>query len=375
MSIDDAGRSSRRARKGDLHQGPERHEGLLDDPEATRQAVTRRVVQDRGSASSTRRARPHPGPQEGHDHRQRPRLPRRWRPSWRAIRRREAAVVHPGLTTTSASRPSSSCARGPRPTTPSSTAAREARRYKRPATSRSTPETPSRGLKARPARGRAGQARQEGLMERLKGLLRQPLARTAAAALGLPGAWVGGALRPGPVPTGPLVDLDPAVRGSAAAAKRLARRAKGMHVVLDAAQDPPRGPARGGRRPRWTRRPPGREHRRDLARRDFTVNAALPFAPGAALLDPFRGLADAAAGPCVPSARRLRGRPAVRPACLPRPVPPRARAQTVLWAKRHRALLSTCAAERVRTDIMGVLAAADSAAGCGGWMAAACSPR
>lgn len=207
---------------------------------------------------------------------------------------------------------------------------------------------------------------------RLKGLLKEPLARAAAAALEpSQDAWVvGGALRDLALSRGgPLVDLDLAVRGSAASyAKRLARRAKGTHVVLDAAQDIHRVVLKSGGTTAQVDAAAlqGGSIAADLARRDFTVNAmALPLAPEAALLDPYRGLADAAAGTLRAVSEKafvedpLRALRAYRIGAQCRLEP---EAKTVLWAKRHRALLASCASERVRAEVMGVLGVADSAA-------------
>jgi putative nucleotidyltransferase with HDIG domain len=207
---------------------------------------------------------------------------------------------------------------------------------------------------------------------RLKALNREPLARAAAGALApSEDAWVvGGALRDLALGRpGPLVDLDLAVTGSAAAyAKRLARRARGTHVVLDAAQDIHRVVLKSGGAAAQVDAAgvQGGSIAADLARRDFTVNAmALPFSAPGPLLDPFRGLADAAAGTLRAVSEKaftddpLRALRAFRIGAQCRLEP---EAKTLLWAKRHRALLASCAAERVRAEVMGVLAASDSAA-------------
>lgn len=204
---------------------------------------------------------------------------------------------------------------------------------------------------------------------RLKGLLSEPLARTAAGALDpSESAWVvGGALRDVALSRpGPLLDLDLAVQGSAAAyAKRLARRGKGTHVVLDAAQDIHRVVLKTGGQVDAAG-VQGGSIGADLARRDFTVNAmALPLAAPGPLLDPFNGLSDAAAGTLRAVSEKaftddpLRGLRVFRIGAQCRLEP---EAKTLLWAKRHRGLLKSCAAERVRTEVMGVLGVADSAA-------------
>lgn len=203
-------------------------------------------------------------------------------------------------------------------------------------------------------------------------LRREPLTRLAASAVDpSQDAWVvGGALRDLALRrAGPLVDLDLAVSGSAAAyARRLARRAKGTHVVLDAAADIHRVVVRlGGAQAQVDAAGvQGGSIAADLARRDFTVDAmAVPLAGSGPVLDPFRGLADAAAGVLRAVSeksfvddplRALRAfRIAARCALTPEP-------RTLLWVRRHRALLASCAAERVRAELMGVLSADDSAA-------------
>lgn len=206
----------------------------------------------------------------------------------------------------------------------------------------------------------------------LRRLRREPLTQAAAAALA-PGeeAWVvGGALRDLALGRpGPLADLDLAVSGSAAAfARRLARRAKGTHVVLDAGQDIHRVVLRcgGGAAQVDAAGVQGGGIQADLARRDFTVDAmAVPLRGPGPLLDPFGGLADAGAKVLRAVSEKaftddpLRTLRAFRIAAQCRLEP---ETRTLAWARRHRALLDGCAAERVRAELMGVLSAGDSAA-------------
>lgn len=208
----------------------------------------------------------------------------------------------------------------------------------------------------------------------LRRLRREPLTQAAAAALpSSERAWVvGGALRDLALGRpGPLVDLDLAVLGSARAfARRLARRGKGTHVVLDAAQDIHRVVLRvgGGTAQVDAAGVQGGSILADLARRDFTVDAmAAPLRDPGGLLDPFGGLADAGRRALRAVSEKaftddpLRTLRAFRIAAQCGLEP---EAKTLSWARRHRALVDTCAAERVRAELMGVLASGDSA----GWL-------
>ena len=205
-------------------------------------------------------------------------------------------------------------------------------------------------------------------------LVADPLARAARGALSASErAWVvGGAVRDLALGArGPLADLDLAVLGpSAPYARRLAKRLGAAFVTLDAGNEVYRlvMPAVGGAPARQVdvARVQGPGIEADLGRRDFTVNAmAVPLTDAPPeLLDPFGGLADASAR--VLKAVRaeafdedpLRTLRVFRIAAQCGLTP---EARTAAWARARRALLSKCAAERVRTEVMGVLSNAGSA--------------
>ncbi|MBI3299125.1 MAG: HD domain-containing protein [Elusimicrobia bacterium] len=211
-------------------------------------------------------------------------------------------------------------------------------------------------------------------MSGLEALRRDPLLAAARAALapGEEGWLVGGLLRDAALGArGPLVDLDLAVSGPAGPyARRLARRLGGASAFpLDAGLDIHRlslkaAPGRPAAQVDVAR-VQGGSIAADLARRDFTVNAmALPLAGAAALLDPLGGLADARAGLLRATAEKVFPEDPLRILRLFRlgartGLAPETR--TLAWAKRHRALIRRPAGERVRAELMSLLAAPDSA--------------
>jgi poly(A) polymerase len=195
------------------------------------------------------------------------------------------------------------------------------------------------------------------------------LLRAAAAVAPASGAVVvGGAIRDA-VLGRPAIDVDLAVAGGAIElARRCAERLGASCVVLDAERGAARVVADG-----WTLdvadfRAPTLAG--DLAARDFTVNAlAVPLAPLVArgrgpIIDPTGGLADLRArrlqpaGPGVLDADPLRALRAVRLEAALGLRLTVAAAQAVSAAARGLAAVS---AERVRDELLAVLALADSA--------------
>lgn len=211
---------------------------------------------------------------------------------------------------------------------------------------------------------------------RLKSLRRDPTLGHARAALehGQEAWLVGGALRDAALlgTKAARVDIDLAVTGAAGPyARRLASRLRDAACFpLDAKLDIHRlviKPRAG--RPSVqidVARIQGDGIAGDLARRDFTVNAmALPLKGEGGLLDPFHGLADAKAGVLRATSERVFPedplrlmrlfRLAAHTGLMPED-------QTLLWAKRHRALLRRPAGERVRAELMSLLSAPHAAA-------------
>jgi len=199
---------------------------------------------------------------------------------------------------------------------------------------------------------------------------RDPVLRSILPALkgGPPAYLVGGALRDaarGAWPP-PLPDYDIAVAGPAGPlARKISRRLRGSCFVLHEATQVYRVSAESAQVD--IAQIQGGGIAEDLARRDFTVNAmALPLPPGpGGLLDPFNGLADIrrsrlrATSPRVLDEDPLRVLRAFRlGAALGMRIDP----DTFKLLRRAKAGLNSCAAERVRAELMGVLSAPDSAA-------------
>lgn len=188
-------------------------------------------------------------------------------------------------------------------------------------------------------------------------------------------AWlVGGAVRDAVAGRrAPTLDIDLAVPEDAEAlARALARRLGGASFLLHqetqvwrvAVKGPPSAQVDVGRFQ-------GADIGEDLSRRDFTANAmALPLPLGSGpLLDPFGGAADIRRGLLKATGRRVFAEDPLRTlrafrlgAQLGLSVEPR----TASWIKAAAARVSGCAGERVRSELMALLACEDSA----GWLQA-----
>ncbi|HXU87240.1 MAG TPA: HD domain-containing protein [Methylomirabilota bacterium] len=204
-------------------------------------------------------------------------------------------------------------------------------------------------------------------------LARLPRAQAAlvrvAAALAPPGTvLVGGTVRDAVVGRSP-VDVDLAVpAGAIALARRCAERLGGSCVVLDAERGAARAIANGLTLDAADFRAPTLEA--DLAARDFTVNAlavalaALARRGRAAIIDPTGGLADLRArrlrpaGPGVLDDDPLRTLRAVR---LEAALGLRLTAAGATAVRAAAAGLARVSAERVRDEMLALLAMADSA--------------
>lgn len=190
-----------------------------------------------------------------------------------------------------------------------------------------------------------------------------------AAALAPPGTvLVGGTVRDAVVGRSP-VDVDLAVpAGAIALARRCAERLGGSCVVLDAERGAARAIANGLTLDAADFRAPTLEA--DLAARDFTVNAlavalaALARRGRAAIIDPTGGLADLRArrlrpaGPGVLDDDPLRTLRAVR---LEAALGLRLTAAGATAVRAAAAGLARVSAERVRDEMLALLAMADSA--------------
>ena len=161
-------------------------------------------------------------------------------------------------------------------------------------------------------------------------------------------------------------DIDLAVTGSAKSfAERISKKIKGTVVVLHAETRIYRVAAKTLQVD--IAEIQGDTIEIDLERRDFTVNAMAAKLPlgSEELLDPFRGMRDAkkkilrATGPRVFSEDPLRMLRAFR---LSAKLDLKIETATLERIHRHRKKISKPAGERIRTELLGILGATDSAA-------------
>lgn len=184
---------------------------------------------------------------------------------------------------------------------------------------------------------------------------------------------VGGTLRDRALKRpGPLVDVDLAASAPAKPfAQRLARRLRGSFVVLDESSRVYRIVVK----PSKTRERglqidvaeiQGKTIREDLARRDFTVNAMavrLPLA-GEGLLDPFSGLKDVARRTLrMVGANAFREDPLrlLRAYRLAAGLDLKIDPKTLKAVRENAKRVASAAGERVRAELLGILAHPDSA--------------
>ncbi len=205
---------------------------------------------------------------------------------------------------------------------------------------------------------------------RLPAEARDALVRVAGLKHPSPVYLVGGAIRDAALGR-PVADLDLATAGARTLAAQLARAFKGTLVTLDAENAVYRlvlPPARGrGLKQIDVAEIQGRGIGEDLARRDFTLNAAaLELAPNlktaipeSAFLDPRGGLADLARGVLrVEDDKPFKDDPLrlLRAFRIAAQVGLTIEAETLALVKKHRKLVREPAGERVQAELLALLA-------------------
>jgi tRNA nucleotidyltransferase/poly(A) polymerase len=170
---------------------------------------------------------------------------------------------------------------------------------------------------------------------------------------------------------GPLRDVDLAATSAFSFAKNAAKRLRGTLVTLDETERVYRVVCKAGkRRPNGLQidvaEIQGKGIGDDLARRDFTINAMAARLPlgGEGLLDPFYGLKDLRKKIVrITSERVLREDPLrmLRAFRLAATLGLKLADETTAGIRRHRKKIAAAAGERVRTELLGILSARDSA--------------
>jgi tRNA nucleotidyltransferase/poly(A) polymerase len=205
------------------------------------------------------------------------------------------------------------------------------------------------------------------LMEPLRRL--PPMQAIDSVARHKPGLYlVGGLLRDMELKLSPaLLDIDLAVSGSArACAMELGRRLRGVWFPLDKERGVWRVAVKGAAPYQVdVAALQGKDILEDLGRRDFTVNSlALPLPLGSGgMIDPHGGLEDLRRRVLrTPSLENLKDDPlrTLRAYRLAARLGLTLSAQTSRWVRQAAPLITRCAAERVRTELVSLLGVQDA---------------